>query len=128
MSLIIGMTQNNYVLDYPTCSAAEQLIKVADKYPKLTAYSFLGFKTSFAKLKREIIRFATDLTRLGLARGDRIMLCLPNIPQALISFYGANLIGVNSVFVHPLSSEGELSYFIDDSKPKLIITMKWTKN
>ncbi|MDR0819563.1 MAG: AMP-binding protein [Oscillospiraceae bacterium] len=114
----------NYTLNYPDCSAAELILNVAERYPKLHAYSFLGFNTSYKRFAKQIRSSASALAAAGVVKGDRIMLCLPNVPLAMLAFYGANLLGAAVVFVHPLSSEGELEYYINDSKPKLIITMK----
>ncbi|MBI4764124.1 MAG: AMP-binding protein, partial [Deltaproteobacteria bacterium] len=61
--------------------------RMAEKYPQNTAIIFLGEKYSYARLMNLIDRFATGLSRLGIRKGDRVLLYLSNSPQWIISFF-----------------------------------------
>ena len=75
------------------------------------AYTFMGCNVSYGGFLEGIHRCAGAFAAIGIKRGDRVMLCLPNVPQALECFYALNLLGAVSVMVHPLSSEGELNLY-----------------
>ncbi|MDR2606471.1 MAG: AMP-binding protein, partial [Oscillospiraceae bacterium] len=96
----------------------------SEQWRRETAYGFMGFKTSYAALARQIRKSADAFRTLGVAKGDRVLLCLPNVPQAIQALYGLNLLGAVAVFAHPLSSEGELAYYIENSDAKAVVTLK----
>jgi len=110
-------------IDYPDCTMAEAVLKTAEIHPDLTAYSFMGKKTIYSVFASDIKRTARAFRALGIAPDDRVMLYLPNVPQALECLYAVNLIGAVAVMVHPLSSEGETAFFIKNSKCRAVVTL-----
>ena len=110
-------------LDYPDCSMAELLFETAKSCPNQAAFSFMGRDTSYAELVQKIDSCARSFAALGVRRGTRVMLCLPNIPQAVICFYALNLIGAVAVMVHPLAGECELEGYINSSNSRVIVTL-----
>ena len=99
------------------------LKKAFQDHTSSPAYDFLGNRRTFRDLYADIISFSDRLTCLGVKRGDRVAICLPNIPQALIAFYAVNRIGAVSVMIHPLSSPNELSFYVRDSDCKAAIIL-----
>jgi long-chain acyl-CoA synthetase len=61
----------------------------ADHYPDHIAFIYLETKLTYAQFARYANRFASSLQRLGVKKGDRVAIALPNIPQYPIAFYGA---------------------------------------
>jgi len=112
-----------FYLDYPDISMYEMVEQAAKKTPNLLAYEFLGTKVTFEKFIERIHQTARALKSIGISKGDKFTICLPNSPQALYFFYALNLIGAISNMVHPLSSEGEIDFFLKDSKSRGIITL-----
>ena len=99
------------------------LEKAFQDHPSSPAYDFLGSRRTCGDMYADIITFSDRLTYLGVKRGDRVAICLPNIPQALIAFYAVNRIGAVSVMVHPLSSPNELSFYVRDSDCRAAIIL-----
>lgn len=110
-------------LDYPDVSMFEIVNSVAKDYPNHIAYDFLGTKATYSEFLMEIHECAKALKSSGIKEGDRVTICLPNIPQAIIMFYAINLIGAISNMIHPLSSEGEIEFYLNDSNSVAAITL-----
>jgi long-chain acyl-CoA synthetase len=66
--------------------------RVCEKYPDHTAIIYIGEKFSYKRLKELIDRFATALYDLGVRDNDKVMLYIPNCPQFLIGYFGAQQI------------------------------------
>jgi len=110
-------------LNYPDCSMAKLVLETAAKYPKITAYEFFGCKQTYKAFADEIRLCARGLPAAGIAKGDRVTICMPNTPQAVIVFYALNLIGAIANMVHPLSAEEELVKYINGSNSKAVLTL-----
>ena len=110
-------------LDYPKKTVYEMVRATADKYPKNVAYEFMGKKTTFAEFMERIDRTAKAYLAMGIGRGDRVTICMPNCPQALDSFYALNRIGAVSNMIHPLSAASEIKFYLDFSRSKAILTL-----
>src|SRR5690606_13263244 len=65
----------------------------AEAFPGTAAISFYGRTLSYRELREEVRRFARGLRAAGVAPGERVLLLLPNIPQAVICYYGALMAG-----------------------------------
>ena len=72
---------------------------------------------------QQIRRVGRAFSALGIRKGDRVMVCMPNCPQAVLSFYGLNSIGAVATMVHPLSSIGEIEFYIEDSESVAVVTL-----
>ncbi len=110
-------------LTYPDWSMCEAVEKMAEKYPNLTAYVFMGRKTTYRTLVQEIHLCARALKSVGIRAGDRITVAMPNCPQTVIMFYAINLVGAIANMVHPLSSEKEIEFFLKESGSISAITL-----
>lgn len=87
----------------------------AARSPHRTALVFFGRRTRYRALRRAVDRFAAGLHGLGVRRGDRVALVLPNCPQFVVAFYGTLRLGAVAVPVNPLYTESELRHRIADS-------------
>lgn len=110
-------------LDYPDISMYDMLQQTAEKYKKLYAYHFMGKDVTYEKFIKEVHVCAKGLKSIGINKNDKVTICMPNCPQAVIMFYALNLIGAISSMVHPLSSEGELKFFLKISKSTALLTL-----
>ena len=110
-------------LQYPDRTMYRQLLYTAGLYPDLTAYEFMGKKTTYRQMMAEIEATARAFRAQGIEKGDRVTICMPNCPQALLSFYALNMIGALSNMVHPLSAEGEIKFFLECSHSKACVTL-----
>jgi len=95
----------------------------AKKYPEHEAVHFLGKSMTYEDLHNEALRFANQLVKLGVKKGDRVAVMLPNSPQSIISYYGILMAGGIVVQVNPLYVERELQHQLSDSGAKLILCL-----
>lgn len=84
-------------------------------YPDRVAIDFLGRKWSYRELAVLVQRAARGLQDIGVAKGDRVGLCLPNTPYFIIFYFAALRIGAIVVNFNPLYVERELQHQIEDS-------------
>ncbi len=100
-------------LDYPDISMFDMVCQTADKSPDIPAMTFYGKATSYRNFVSEIRQCARALRAAGVQPGDRVSICMPNCPQALVMFYAVNCIGAVSNMIHPLSAEEEIAGYIN---------------
>ncbi|MDO4545387.1 MAG: AMP-binding protein [Bacillota bacterium] len=112
-----------HTLNYPDCSMFDLVEKNAGNYPDNIAYEFMGAKTTYQELVEKVHICAKGLAALGFKEGDRITVCMPNTPQGVIMFYAINLLGCVSNMIHPLSSEGEIKFYLNHSHSKGILIL-----
>ncbi len=110
-------------LDYETVTISQALTRTARRFPENTALNYMGKKISYRELEGSVNRFARVLSDLGINPGEKVAVCLPNIPQVIISNLAIFRIGAVSVQVNPLYTERELEYQLNDSDAKLVITL-----
>ena len=97
--------------------------RATEKYPDRTALIYLGRRFTYRKLLEDIRRFATALHALGLRKGDKIMLYIPNCPQFLIAYFGAQVVGAVPVPVSPIYTPYEIRYLIEDAEAETVLCM-----
>ena len=110
-------------LTYPDKTVYGLLRDTALQYPGSTAYVFQGKKTTYAAFLQRIDAAARALVLLGIGRGDRVTICMPNTPQALDCFYALSRIGAVANMIHPLSARSEIAFYLNVSSSKAILTL-----
>lgn len=110
-------------LDYPVTTLTKLLIDAAEEFPEQTAIIFLGKKITYKALIQDVYRLANGLQELGVQKGDRVAIMLPNSPQAVISYYAILLIGAIVVQVNPTYKRRELKKQLADSEVTMIICL-----
>ena len=110
-------------LDYPQKTMYQLLQETAKKYPGSVAYTFQGKKTTYTQFMSRIEAAARGLTAMGISKGDKVTICMPNSPQALDCFYALNRIGAIANMIHPLSAAKEIVFYLNFSGSKAILTL-----
>jgi long-chain acyl-CoA synthetase len=110
-------------LTYPELTLGNVLKETARKFPSSPALVFYGKKMTYAELDALANRFANALTRLGVGKGDRVALMLPNIPQMVISFYGTLKTDAVAVATNPLYHEHELEVQLNDCGAQTLVAL-----
>jgi long-chain acyl-CoA synthetase len=95
--------------------------QMCERYPDKTAVIYLGQRFSFSKLRDLSERFSGGLVDLGVKKGDRVMIYIPNCVQWVIAFLGIQKIGAVIVPVSPIYTSHELEYMIKDSGAETVI-------
>jgi long-chain acyl-CoA synthetase len=109
---------------YPEESLFGILSKAASRHPDRPAITFFGKRMSYAQLLAETERFSSVLTGLGVAKGDRVALILPNCPQYVIAYYAAVRVGATVVGNNPLYTEREMAHQLGDCAPRVTVTLE----
>lgn len=110
-------------LNYETTTMSAALSRSAKNYPDHFALNYMGKRTTYRQLENRVNALARALTDLGIKPGDKVAVCLPNIPQVIIANYAIFRIGAVTVQVNPLYTEREMTYQLNDSDARAIITL-----
>lgn len=83
----------------------------------------MGRELDYQELYESALKFANYLRSIGVEKGDRVAIMLPNCPQAVIGYYGVLYAGGIVVQTNPLYTERELEYQMQDSEAKVILAL-----
>jgi len=116
-----------YTIGLPRVPLHHLLRSAVRRFPTRAAIQFEGRSITYRGLNREVNKFANALLALGLVKGSRVALLLPNVPQMVIGFYGTLKAGGVAVFVPPVDLPEEMIRQIKDAEPMVLVTLKqWT--
>jgi long-chain acyl-CoA synthetase len=112
---------------YPEKPAWSLLEESAERFPDATAVTFpvapMAKRLSYAQLKDEAERFAGALASLGIRKGDRVGLVLPNCPQFVVAFYAIQRLGAVSVGNNPLYTQREMIHQLKDAGIEVLVVL-----
>ncbi|MFQ5818972.1 MAG: class I adenylate-forming enzyme family protein [Candidatus Heimdallarchaeota archaeon] len=108
-------------LKYPNIALWEFLIQTSKKNPKHTAIIHNTQRITYKILAQQVDNLAAALGSLGVKKGDRVLLFLPNIPEYIISYYAVIRLGAIVTPVNPLAKEGEFNYVFSSVEPAVIV-------
>lgn len=110
-------------IEIPSISLTQLLDQSVKKYPDHIAMTFYEKTYTYSELNASIKKAAKGLSALGVKKGDRVAIMLPNCPQYPISFYSSLLCGATIVQVNPMYKASELVHILNDSGAKFLIIM-----
>lgn len=110
-------------LSYEEKPLQSYLKESAREFPDKVSIHFMGKDVTFKEVYESSLKFAAYLKDLGIKKGDRVAIMLPNIPAGVISFFGILMAGGTVVQTNPTYTERELEYQMNDSGAKAIVTM-----
>lgn len=110
-------------VDVPEQSLVWLLDEAARQHGTSIAIEYYGMHCTYVQLAALADRFAHVLLQLGIKRGDRISISLPNTPQFPIAFYGALKAGAVVVPTNPLYTPSELEHQLKDSGARVIVML-----
>jgi long-chain acyl-CoA synthetase len=124
-------------VEIPDHPVTQNLLNSAEKFPNSTALIFgnvveplgnalMDAKMSYKELLDLTYRFAAALQQLGVKKGDRVAVHLPNCPQFVIAYYATLMIGGIVVPCNPMYVARELNHQLNDSGTETIITLSLT--
>ncbi|MFH0789237.1 MAG: AMP-binding protein [Pseudomonadota bacterium] len=111
-------------LKYYKGSIVDFMEASARRFPDRTALIFMEKSMRYGELLDQTLRLATALADLGVKKGDRVALFMPNCPQFVVAYYAVLKIGAILTMCSPLNSEAELQYQLTDSGAETIVTLK----
>jgi len=110
-------------LVYPEVTLPELLITTASKTPEYIATTLNDIDLTYGEINDRVNGFAHALHSLGIKKGDRIALILPNSPTYVIAFYGAMKIGAIIANINVMYHGDELKNLISNSNAKIVVTL-----
>jgi long-chain acyl-CoA synthetase len=110
-------------LNYPRRSLIDVLRIAAADVPDAPATAFLGAQMTYGEILHRSDRFATYLAQVGIGKGDRVGIMLPNCPQYLIAVFSILRIGAIVVNVNPLYTPREIAVVAQDSAMRALIVL-----
>lgn len=96
----------------------------ANQVPRRTATVFYGSKLSYQQLERRTNQFAHALHGLGVGRGDRVMVVLPNMPQMIIAYYAALKVGAVVVLPNPDADRTQIVGQACQTDARVLVTLR----
>jgi long-chain acyl-CoA synthetase len=108
---------------FPPLSLPALFETTAGRVPRAPLIDFLGRKYSYAETQDGVNRVACGLAKLGIGKGDRVGLFLPNVPHYVAAYYGALKAGATVVNFSPLYTVDELAHQIADSGTRILFTI-----
>lgn len=108
---------------YPETTMFGAIENSAKRVPQAPALDFMGKITSFELLVSKIEHAAKAFLKYGIKKDDVVTICMPNTPQAIVCLYALNRIGAIANMVHPLSSQKNITFYLDYSESKMILTL-----
>lgn len=112
-----------HTLEYSDKSMSATVLETAAREPDFPALSFMGRKIDYTEFARNIELTARAFYGIGVRKGSRVMVCLPNVPQAVYCLYALNHIGATAAMIHPLSAEGEIAYDLNEADCDIAVTL-----
>lgn len=99
----------------------EAFSTMAEKYPQKVAVYFLGSSYSYRDILNLSEKFASGLYKMGMRKGDRILMYLPNSVQFIVSWLGIQRLGAVPVPISPIYTAFDLKYMANDTGAKVVI-------
>ena len=112
-----------FTLDYFQGAMWEGVEIQAKERPNAVAMDFMGKAITYRELQKNIEACARSLRTIGIRPGDSVTIAMPNCPQGIYMFYAVNMVGGIASMVHPLSSEKELEFYINETDSVLVVTL-----
>ncbi len=109
-------------IQYPRIPVQDLVHLAAATMPHKASTNFYGSELTFRQIRSQMLRLANALTKLGVKKGDRVGLALPNCPQYVISYYAILSAGAIVVNMNPLYTHDELKFMIENSGLQTLIT------
>ena len=108
---------------YPETTMFGAIAASAKRVPQAPALDFMGKITTYSEFVRKIELTAGAFIKFGIRKNDVVTICMPNTPQGVICLYALNRIGAIANMVHPLSSQKNITFYLDYSESKMILTL-----
>jgi long-chain acyl-CoA synthetase len=102
-------------INYLDLTLPQILDRTAERYKDRSAVLFEGLRLTYGQLKDAVDRFACALQAMGIKKGDKIAIQLPNLPQTIIAYYGVLKAGGIAVMTNPLYVAREIEHQFNDA-------------
>lgn len=110
-------------LEYPVRTIPAMLTDTVGRYGDRVALTFQNGRLSYAQLDDEVNRLAGAFARMGVEKGTRVAIYLPNLPQTVIAFFAVMRLGGVAVMTNPLYTSREIEHQWNDSETTVAVLL-----
>ncbi len=110
-------------IDYPEIPVYKLLEQSAEKYPETPCTIFKGAKINYKEMNEITDRLAAGLADLGVKKGDRVGIFMPNTPQFVMAYFAVIKLGGVVVATNPLYSPREIEHQVNDAGIEVMLLM-----
>jgi long-chain acyl-CoA synthetase len=110
-------------LDYPAISLFKLLEEAAEKYPDRPCTIFKGAVINYREMNQLTDRLAAGLAEIGIKKGDRVGIFMPNIPQFVLAYFAILKAGAIVVATNPLYTSREIEHQVNDAGIEVMLVM-----
>lgn len=107
---------------YPRIPAQNLLFIAAGHFPNKPATNFYGTEITFWNLRQQVLRMANAMAAMGVKKGDRVGIHLPNCPQYIIAYFATQILGAVVVNLNPMYTVDELKALTSDTVVSTLFT------
>jgi long-chain acyl-CoA synthetase len=116
-------SEEEILKEYPRMTMYQYMMHKNRNHMSGTALRYFGRKISFTEFDRKIDNAVRSFKKLGVKKGDKVTLIMPNTPEGVISVYALNKMGAVAAMVHPKSAETEIKRFVNDIDSKFVVVI-----
>jgi len=110
-------------IEYPKAPLFYFLEEAARKYPDRACTIFKGAVISYKEMNEQTDKMAAALVELGVKKGDRVGIFMPNTPQFVVAYYGILKAGAAVVAINPTYPVDEIIMPVDDANIEVMFTL-----
>ncbi len=112
-----------FSIDFDEVTLPEALKRTAKKLPDRDALIFQGNNITFRELNELVCQFASALKELGVQKGDRVSIILPNLIQTVVAVYGTMTAGATAAMHNPRAGELNLAHQLNDAGSRILVCL-----
>ena len=116
-------TKEEREIEVPDISIYKYIKEIALNNPHSIAIDYFGTKITYKDFINKIDKAARAFRCYGIRPGDVVTICMPNMPEGVISFYALNKIGAIANMIHPLSAEEEIKSFLNEADSVMLVAV-----
>jgi long-chain acyl-CoA synthetase len=110
-------------IDYPDISLIDMLEEASQKYPDSPCTIFKGAKVTYREMNELTDRLSAALAGLGIKKGDRVGIFMPNTPQFVLAYFAILKAGGVVVAINPLYTPREIEHQVNDAGIEVMLVM-----
>ena len=110
-------------LEYSASSMVGYLLDAVARFPEYIAYEYYGNSVTYRDFYEQIRKCAASLKQQGVKEGEKVAICMPNTPSAIIMFYATNMVGAVASMIHPLSAQNEIELYLNQSESAYLFVL-----
>lgn len=110
-------------INYPDATLYDMVKKGCSDFTDRIAYEYMGKRVKYSTFIKQIDHCALCLSKIGVKADDKVMICMPNCPQAVITLYAINKIGAIATMIHPLSAKAEIEFYVENCECTVALTL-----